>query len=111
MVTGKKVHSKPHHSLSKGQDDLREEMKFARSVIELPVAPKIILTLYLLVYLTLGINTELKQIELFPIPEHLLQDQIYYNRGAKRGTRAWRSLRKSNRRNRLLISSASTPDR
>jgi len=55
-------------------------MKFARSVIESPVAPKIILTLYLLVYLTVGINTELKQIELFPIPEHLLQDQVYYNR-------------------------------
>ena len=55
-------------------------MKFARSVIESPVAPKIIFTLYLLVYLTVGINTELKQIELFPIPEHLLQDQVYYNR-------------------------------
>ena len=80
VPSGKKIHSKSHHGRSKGQGNLREEMKFARSVIESPVAPKIILTLYLLVYLTLGINTELKQIELFPIPEHLLQDQIYYNR-------------------------------
>ena len=48
-------------------------------MIESPIASKIILTLYLLVYLTAGINTELKQVELFPIPDHLLQDQIYYN--------------------------------
>ena len=39
-----------------------------------------ILALFLLVYLTMGIYTELKLMELFPIPEHLLQDQRYYNR-------------------------------
>lgn len=49
-------------------------------MIDLPMVSKIVLTLYLLVYLILGINTELKQIELFPLPDHLLQDQIYYNR-------------------------------
>ena len=55
-------------------------MNFVRSVIESHIVQKAIITLYLLVYLTMGINTELKQIELFPMPEHLLQDQIYYNR-------------------------------
>ena len=55
-------------------------MNFVRSVIESSIARKTIITLYLFIYLITGINTELKQIELFPIPEHLLQDQIYYNR-------------------------------
>ena len=55
-------------------------MNFVRSVIESHIVQKAIITLYMLVYLTMGINTELKQIELFPMPEHLLQDQIYYNR-------------------------------
>jgi len=55
-------------------------MNFVKSVIESGFARKTIITFYLLIYLTMGINTELKQIELFPIPEHLLQDQIYYNR-------------------------------
>ena len=41
---------------------------------------KVVIISYLLFYLTMGVNTELKQIELFPIPDHLLQDQIYYNR-------------------------------
>ena len=48
--------------------------------MESHLARKAIIALYLLVYLTTGIYTELKQIELFPIPEHLLQDQRYYNR-------------------------------
>lgn len=55
-------------------------MNFVKSVIESNLARKAIIVVYLLVYLTTGINTELKQIELFPIPDHLLQDQIYYNR-------------------------------
>ncbi len=41
---------------------------------------KAILVIYLFVYLIMGIYTESKLIELFPIPEHLLQDQRYYNR-------------------------------
>lgn len=55
-------------------------MNSVRSVIESPIARKAIVTLYLLIYLTTSINTELKQIELFPIPDHLLQDQVYYDR-------------------------------
>jgi Glycosyltransferase family 87 len=55
-------------------------MNVVRSALESPLARKVIITLYLLIYLTMGINTELKQIELFPIPDHLLQDQIYYDR-------------------------------
>jgi hypothetical protein len=55
-------------------------MNSVKSVFESPLVRKAIIALYLIVYLTMGINTELKQVELFPIPEHLLQDQIYYNR-------------------------------
>ena len=55
-------------------------MNSVRSVIESYPARKAIIALYLLVYLTMGAYTELKLIELFPIPEHLLQDQRYYNR-------------------------------
>ena len=49
-------------------------------MVESPIARKVIVTLYFFIYLTMGINTERKQIELFPIPEHLLQDQVYYDR-------------------------------
>jgi glycosyl transferase family 87 len=55
-------------------------MHSVRSVIESHLARKALIAFYLLIYLTMGVYTELKQIELFPIPEHLLQDQIYYNR-------------------------------
>ena len=55
-------------------------MNSVRSVIESPIARKVMVTLYLMIYLTTSINTELKQIELFPIPQHLLQDQVYYDR-------------------------------
>jgi hypothetical protein len=55
-------------------------MNSVRSAIKSHLARKAIIALYLLVYLAMGINTELKQIELFPIPEHLLQDQRYYDR-------------------------------
>jgi len=55
-------------------------MNSVRSVIGPHLVRRTIIALYLLIYLTMGFYTELKQIELFPIPEHLLQDQIYYNR-------------------------------
>jgi glycosyl transferase family 87 len=55
-------------------------MHSVRPAIESHLARRAIIALYLLIYLTMGFYTELKLIELFPIPEHLLQDQIYYNR-------------------------------
>ena len=55
-------------------------MNSVRSVIESHLARKAIIAFYLLIYLTMGLYTELKLIELFPIPEHLLQDQRYYDR-------------------------------
>jgi hypothetical protein len=61
----------------------REELTSLSSVRTPHPAWKVILVIYLLIYLMIGIHTELKQIELFPIPEHLLQDQVYYNRALK----------------------------
>jgi hypothetical protein len=55
-------------------------MNSVRSVIESNLARKAVIAFYLLIYLTMGLYTELKLIELFPIPEHLLQDQRYYDR-------------------------------
>ena len=84
-------------------------MNFVRSLIESSIVRKTIIALYLLIYLITGINTELKQIELFPIPEHLLQDQIYYNRALNAALED-RILRKPNDWDRLSISPASAPD-
>jgi hypothetical protein len=58
-------------------------MDSIRSVLKPPLTRNAIIALFLLAYLTAGINTELKQVDLFPIPEHLLQDQVYYNRALR----------------------------
>lgn len=58
-------------------------MDSVRSVLKPHLTRNAVIALFLLVYLTAGINTELKQVELFPIPEHLLQDQVYYNRALR----------------------------
>jgi glycosyl transferase family 87 len=58
-------------------------MDSVRSAIKSPLPRKAIIAFFLVFYLITGINTELRQIALFPIPEHLLQDQIYYNRALR----------------------------
>jgi len=55
-------------------------MNSVRSVIESNSARKAVIAFYLFIYLTMGLYTELNLMELFPIPEHLLQDQRYYDR-------------------------------
>ena len=55
-------------------------MNSGRVAIDSRLVRKAILVMYLFVYLIMGIYTESKLIDLFPIPEHLLQDQRYYNR-------------------------------
>jgi glycosyl transferase family 87 len=58
-------------------------MKSVKSALESRLVRRVVLALYLSIYLTIGIYTELKLMELFPIPEHLLQDQRYYDRALK----------------------------
>ena len=55
-------------------------MNYLKSKLNAPLTLQILLGLYLFIYLTSGIYTELKLITLKPLPEDLFQDYKIYER-------------------------------